>query len=896
MKKFASFCFVCTLCVLLSQVAFATSDEKEYIVFPKSSDIAEITDESVSDGGFLVVDEEELDSLLVSGNVEWYEENYEVSFFDAGEDQYEWQFDMTNAEAASEIGCFGQTVRVALIDSGIDADHPAFENANIAEGWNYAEGNSDVSDQIDHGTSVAGIIVAKTNGVRIDSLAPCVELVPIKCVSGNSETILMDDLCNSIYGAINDFDCDVINLSLGLSSNSTALKNAIQYAEENGVTVVAAIGNNATGSANGLQYPAAYESVIGVGSVDSTGKVSYFSRVNDSVFILAPGEKVLTTFVPVQDENDNSVWYYYGWGYGTSISAPLVTATAAVMKNADSDLLPSEIMEIISETATESEFDTVSGYDTTYGYGILNCEAALEKVLEDVEIFVSPAVEKENLTSAYIYNNSEAAFSGYLFSGKFEKDILENVTAENVSLQAGQKEKVSASNSGNIEFFVFGKPSESASVKVKSVSFSKATDGENIKLRVKFSSDLNLDDISVMLSSKKMEATMNDTDAIIHIGKTEETSDGVYEAVISSARLKKALGETIDGSILHLSLTSRNMVNTRSEQIVFKMPENGESVAISATASFVATSNIGEKISVSGIEYTNTIGKAERGSVVTVTAPAVDGYVFRFWKRGSADNGVYISSAAKYTFKLMTHTYLTAIYDKVEPDSSTVEFFNGNGELVEYVSVADGTRFSDITAPKVSLTGYEFLRWSADEEMEINGTLRTVAIYEDSGNAISGSVTVNGKAVGEVKYGDEVKCTSQSPDFTCWRRDGNVVSYNRQYSYYVWDGTDIRESDEDCEILPVVYLDDPANGAFMIEYDAGGKLICETGILFGDSTDISVNSCSSKVTSQRNTDHGQLTAKPGGEELFARGYMIYMDGDKFGVIYSSAISTDQEAD
>ena len=893
MKKFASFCFACALCVLLSRVAFATSDEKEYIVFPKTSEISMFSDEEISDGGFLVVDEKELDTLLDSGNVEWYEENYEVSFFDTETDQYEWQFDMTNAEAASEIGCFGQTVRVALIDSGIDADHPAFKNANIAEGWNYAEGNSDVSDRIDHGTSVAGIIVAKTNGVRIDSLAPYVELVPIKCVSGNSETILMDDLCNSIYGAINDFDCGVINLSLGLSSDSTALKNAIQYAEENGVTVVAAIGNNATGSDNGLQYPAAYESVIGVGSVDSTGKASYFSRVNKSVLVLAPGEKVLTTFVPAQDENDSSVWYYYGWGYGTSISAPLVTATAAVMKNADSSLLPSEVMEIISETATTSEFDTVSGYDTTYGYGILNCEAALEKVLQNVRVFVSPVVEKENLTSAYIYNNSTSAFSGYLFSGKFENDILENVTAQNVSLNAGQKEKVSVSNSGNVELFAFGKPSENAAVKVKSVSFSKATNGENIKLRVKFSSDLNLDDISVMLSSKNMEKAINDTDAIIYLGKTVETSGGVYEATISSARLKKALGETPDGSVLYLNLTSRNITNTRSEQIVFKMPESGESVAISATASFVATSNIGEKISVSGIEYTNTIGKGDRGSVVTVTAPAVDGYVFRFWKRGSADNGVYISSAAKYTFKLMTHTYLTAVYDKAEPDSSKVEFFNGNGELIEYVGVAEGTRFSEVTPPEVSLTGYEFLRWSADDETEINGTLRVVAIYEDFGNEVEGNVTVNGKEVENLRYGDEVKCTSESAGFTCWKRDGHTVSYSREYSYYVWDETAVTESDEACEVLPVIYLDDPANGAFMIEYDAGGKTICETGILFGNSADISVNSCSSKVTSQRNADHGQLTAKPSGEEAFARGYMIYIDGDKFGVIYSDVVSADK---
>ncbi len=870
-----------------------SAESKEYIVFPKISEISELDGMSVSDGGFLVMDEDELDSFLDSGNVEWYEENYKVSFFDTESDEYEWQFDMIGAETAADIGCFGQTVRVALIDSGIVADHPAFVNANIAEGWNYAENSADVSDQIDHGTSVAGMILATTNKVGTDSLAPNVELVPIKCVSGASETILMDDLCNSIYGAINDFDCDIINLSLGLSSNSTALREAIEYAEKNGVTVVAAIGNNATGSDNGLQYPAAYESVIGVGSVDSAGKVSYFSRVNSSVFVLAPGERVLTTFVPTQDKNDSSVWYYYGWGYGTSISAPLVTATAAVMKNADPSLTPSEIMKVISETATQSKYDSVSGYDTTYGYGILNCEDAIERVLEDVKIFVSPVISGEKESSAYVYNNSDVPFFGYLLSGKFENNLLEDVRAESVSLSAHGKAKFSVGLFGDIECFAFGKSSGNASISVKSVSFSKTEDGENFRIKVKYSNPSELDDISVMLSSKKVENVMDDTDSVIHLGKSTETSEGVYEGIVSAKRLENALGDSCDGSVVYLSLTSCNQGETRCEEIIFNVPKDGESTAISATASFVATSNIGISVSVSGIEYTDTIGKGDRGSLVTVTAPAVEGYVFRFWKRGSDDNGTYISSEAQYSFKLMTHTYLTAVYDKVEPDSSTVEFFNGNGELVDCVNVDRGTSFSSVTPPTVSLTGFAFLRWSADEDEIINGTLRTVALYEEKGNAISGTVTVNGEDIGTIGYGDEVKCISDNEGFTCWKRDGNIVSYDREYLYYVWDATVITESDEDCVQMPIVFLDDPANGAFMIEYDAGDKEICETGILFGNSSDISVNSCSSKVTSQRNATHGQLTAKPGGEESFAKGYMIYKDGNKFGVIYSDAVSKEK---
>ena len=72
----------------------------------------------------------------------------------------------------------------------------------------------------------------------------------------------------------------------------------------------------------------------------------------------------------------------------------------------------------------------------------------------------------------------------------------------------------------------------------------------------------------------------------------------------------------------------------------------------------------------------------------------------------------------------------------------------------------------------------------------------------------------------------------------------------------------------------------------MIEYDAGGKEIVEVGILFGDSSDISVESCMYKATSQKKLSHGQFTAKPNGDETVARGYLIYKDGTEYKVVYS----------
>ncbi|MBQ3224937.1 MAG: hypothetical protein IJB42_04450, partial [Oscillospiraceae bacterium] len=129
-------------------------------------------------------------------------------------------------------------------------------------------------------------------------------------------------------------------------------------------------------------------------------------------------------------------------------------------------------------------------------------------------------------------------------------------------------------------------------------------------------------------------------------------------------------------------------------------------------------------------------------------------------------------------------------------------------------------------------------------------------------------------------------------NFTCWKRDGKVVSYNQEYTYYLWDDTAITESTEEIpetaysgdKKLPLIVLESGNGGAYMIEYDKADFEIVEVGILFG-SGDVTVDSCSAKYTSQRNSAHGQFTAKASGT---AKGYLIYKDGDAYKVIYATA--------
>ena len=279
-----------------------------------------------------------------------------------------------------------------------------------------------------------------------------------------------------------------------------------------------------------------------------------------------------------------------------------------------------------------------------------------------------------------------------------------------------------------------------------------------------------------------------------------------------------------------------------------------------------------------------------RGTDVTVTAPTVDNKVFRHWVLGTAENGVWVSDKATYTFPLMTNTYLTAVYtDAPEEDEKIVEFFNYNGAYLSQATV-DGE--GKVTLPAgPSLTGYVFSRWLLAKDTPVTeATVFTNAITRVVAElTATGSYTVNG-----APYTYDDKISDSANEEVAWYRDGVLVGYGTTYDYFVWDDvTAITNAPISGAKAPVVVLDDAvkAGKACMIEYDAAGKTIKEVGILFGATDEIDVDSCDSKATSQRKNTHGQFTAKPrtDGNASYARGYIIYEDSG-LKVKYTDAIS------
>ena len=203
-------------------------------------------------------------------------------------------------------------VKVAIIDTGISTK--ATPSEAILEGKNYVNPELDTEDTYGHGTAVASIILEN---------APEVKLVPlVSNMYENGKIIQVDNdtLAQIIRDAIDVYDCQIINLSAGLASDIESVRQAVEYAKEKQVLIVASAGNDYAESGEVKHYPAAYESVIAVGSLKEDGTtISDFSQRGDWVNIYEIGENVTIKTLSGSTKT----------GDGTSYSAAKVTAEKA---------------------------------------------------------------------------------------------------------------------------------------------------------------------------------------------------------------------------------------------------------------------------------------------------------------------------------------------------------------------------------------------------------------------------------------------------------------------------------------------------------------------------------------------------------------------------------------
>lgn len=279
----------------------------------------------------------------------------------------QWNVEAVNAHKAWEEGFTGAGVKVAVVDSGVSL-HPEL---NVIERISFLENDpgtqndeSSPEDFDGHGTHVAGIIAAKKGGGTmggrdIVGVSPDVELYSLKVVDVASGSIL--DLIKAIDWSIEN-DMDIVNMSLGLSSDSPLLRDAVNRAYAAGIILIGASGNDGVGTP--VNYPANYESVIAVSSVTQSKTISDFSSTGQQVEFTAPGSSIISTSKMLPGQQGT-----YANLSGTSMAAPHVAGFLALLKQKNPHMSASELREELQWYVDDLGEE---GRDELFGYGFIN--------------------------------------------------------------------------------------------------------------------------------------------------------------------------------------------------------------------------------------------------------------------------------------------------------------------------------------------------------------------------------------------------------------------------------------------------------------------------------------------------------------------------------------------
>ncbi|MFE2043928.1 type VII secretion-associated serine protease mycosin [Streptomyces sp. NPDC059477] len=286
----------------------------------------------------------------------------------------------------------GEGITVAVLDTGVDADHPDLVG-NVLTGKDMVGFGAEQGDRAwaRHGTAMAGIIAGHGHGYEgedgVLGIAPAAKILPVRVILEDgdaSRAEARETRGNALAEGIRwaaDQGADVINLSLGDDSASAhpepAEDEAVQYALKKGAVVVASAGNGGE-KGDHISYPAAYPGVIAATAVDKYGTRASFSTRRWYATVSAPGVDVVIA--------DPDRKYYEGWG--TSAAAAFVSGAVALVKSAHPGLTPAQIKTLLEDTARDAPVD---GRDDSRGFGFIDPAAAIARAAD---------LTPENLTAA----------------------------------------------------------------------------------------------------------------------------------------------------------------------------------------------------------------------------------------------------------------------------------------------------------------------------------------------------------------------------------------------------------------------------------------------------------------------------------------------------------------
>lgn len=294
----------------------------------------------------------------------------------------QWGPEIIDAPTAWDTTTGNSSVLVAVIDTGIDYTHPDLAGNYVPLGYDWVNMDNDPIDDFGHGTHCAGIIAATiNNSVGIAGMAQ-VRIMAEKGLNANGSG-WYDDLANCIIHAV-DQGANILSNSWGSNESSNVIHDAIIYAQNHNVLVLASAGNSGL---NELRYPGAFEEVVAVTATNSSDQIAWFSTYGDWVDVAAPGVSIYST-MPTYNVTMNNQYYNLPLNYanmsGTSMACPHAAGVAALIWGMHPTLNATIVRYQLESTV--DDLGTV-GFDIYYGYGRINAAAAVERPIHEVGVY-----------------------------------------------------------------------------------------------------------------------------------------------------------------------------------------------------------------------------------------------------------------------------------------------------------------------------------------------------------------------------------------------------------------------------------------------------------------------------------------------------------------------------
>ncbi|MGO4273127.1 S8 family peptidase, partial [Paenibacillus sp. TAF58] len=274
--------------------------------------------------------------------------------------KYQWNLPLIETVQGWQLTRGSKDMIVAVVDTGADLKHPDLTN-KLLPGYNVISDNDNPQDDVGHGTHVTGVIAALVNNnLGVAGMTWYNKVLPVKVLDQTGAGSTYSVAQGIIWAA--DHGAKVMNLSLGNYADSSFLHDAIRYAYNKDVALIAASGNDNTERPG---FPAAYPEVLAVAASDSQNNKAPFSNYGDYIAVTAPGVSIASTYPNNQ----------YAALSGTSMASPHVTALAALVRSTNPSLKNTEVYEIIKQSAQDLG---TQGKDKYFGFGLIDVVKAVK--------------------------------------------------------------------------------------------------------------------------------------------------------------------------------------------------------------------------------------------------------------------------------------------------------------------------------------------------------------------------------------------------------------------------------------------------------------------------------------------------------------------------------------